>query len=255
MRLLYRLPLLLLAFLLVAPLPLLWLPFAALSRRALAAAGTHTLRLWSKLFCAALGVRVRAEGERPGKGSLVVANHLSYLDILVLGSLYPTAFLSMAEVADWPVVGQLARLVGTLFIERRRTLAVGRANDELAQYLGYGLSVTIFPEARPSPGEAVGPFHSSLLQVAVERDVPCVPASLSYDCPPPAEPSSDVCWWGEMSFGPHFLKLARLPRVEARVRFGAPVARHADRKALARTLQGEVAGRFDRIRGVRATGS
>jgi 1-acyl-sn-glycerol-3-phosphate acyltransferase len=154
----------------------------------------------------------------------------------------------MAEVARWPLIGPLARLVGTLFIERKRALDVGRANGEIARALRWGLPVTIFPESRPSEGRAVGAFHSALLQAAVENRVHCRPAALSYDCPPPAEPSVDVCWWGEMSFAPHLLKLARLPSVEARVRFGPPVAPSEDRKALARSLQEAVSARFVPVR-------
>jgi 1-acyl-sn-glycerol-3-phosphate acyltransferase len=213
-----------------------------------ARAGARAIHLWARLACRALGIRVRAEGSLPPGACLVAANHLSYLDILVLASCYPGIFLSMAEVRGWPVVGALASLVGTHFIRRGRGGEVGRAQAAMARDLSSGLKVTLFPEGRTSCGRAVGHFHSALLEAAIAAGAPCVPVSLTYDTPPPAEPSLHVCWWGEAAFAPHFRRLLSLRGIDARVSFGDPLAPTGDRKVLARELQSRVQSAFSPVR-------
>lgn len=217
-------------------------------RARLARAGARAVHAWAKMACRALGIQVRAEGRLPAGACLVTSNHLSYLDILVLGACYPGIFLSMAEVRRWPVVGRLAALVGTLFIDRGRGAEVERIQTAMAGDLASGLKVTLFPEGHTSRGRAVGHFHSALLEAAFASGAPCVPASLTYDAAPPAEPSLSVCWWGDAAFAPHFRRLLALRGIEARVSFGEPVAPRGDRKALARELQARVQSAFSPVR-------
>ncbi len=212
------------------------------------AAGARGIHLWAKLACRALGVQVRSQGQLPPGACLVASNHLSYLDILVLASCYPGVFLSMAEVRRWPVVGALAALVGTLFIDRGRSAEVSRAQEAMARDLSSGLKVTFFPEGRTSPGRSVGHFHSALLEAAFASRAPCVPAALSYDTPAPAEPSLSVCWWGDATFAPHFRGLLALRTVDASVSFGEPLAPTGDRKSLALELEARVQAAFSPVR-------
>jgi lyso-ornithine lipid O-acyltransferase len=255
MRSALRLTLLALATLLVAPLQALAIALCLGARGPSARAGALAMHAWALLACRALGVRVRLEGRSPEGPCLLAANHLSYLDILVLGACYPGLFLSMAEVGRWPLVGGLSRLVGTLFIDRGRASDSRRAVEAMAERLRLGLRVTLFPEGRASSGRGVGRFHSALLEAAIAAGAPCVPVALGYDAPPPAEPALQVCWWGEMTFLPHFRALLGLTGVEARVRLGAPLPAEGDRKALARALEARVRESFVPVRQPPAAGA
>jgi 1-acyl-sn-glycerol-3-phosphate acyltransferase len=250
-RALFRLLGILVVTLLMAPLPLLVAVFTLGSPIPMARAGRHLMRAWSRICCRILGVRIEMSGNPPSGAHLFASNHLSYLDILVLGACHPTLFLSMAEVARWPLVGPLARLVGTLFIRRTKATDVGRVQKQMAAYLSRGLPITIFPEAHPSCGQSVMPFHSALFEVAVRLQLPCVPVSLRFEAPGASEPPSRVvCWWGDMEFVSHFRKLLTLRRVEARVCVGSPIPPGDDRRALALALHDQVLASFVPVRQV-----
>ncbi|MGI5861667.1 MAG: lysophospholipid acyltransferase family protein [Myxococcales bacterium] len=214
--------------------------------------GARVMHLWARAACHAFGVRIQVHG-RPPRGPLLFAsNHLGYLDILVLSACYPSAFVSMVEVARWPLVGWLARLVGTIFIERYNSDDVPRVRQQIRERLALGLPVTFFPEARPSPGVEVARFHAALFQAAIDQGASCVPVTLGYECPDsPEPPSKVVCWWGDMAFGPHLRALLELGRIEARVTFGAPVEPGEDRVGLANTIHAAVRDRFVPVRQTR----
>jgi 1-acyl-sn-glycerol-3-phosphate acyltransferase len=249
MRAFLRILALLAVTFLLAPIPLVATLAVLGSEAPSARVGAWSMHLWAKICCCVLGVRTRATGPRPRGACLVTSNHLSYLDILVLGSLYPSVFLSMAEVARWPLIGSLSRLVGTLFIQRKNPADVDRIRNEMARRLALGMRVTFFPEAHTSRGAEVARFHSALLEVAAQRKTVCVPVSLSYDTPGAERPPSlSVCWWGETPFTTHFRELLRLKLIEASVQFGAPVFGRGDRKELAQALEQQVRSRFIPVR-------
>ncbi len=232
----------------LAPLPALVWGICLGARGPTLRAGARALHLWGKLVCRVLGVRIRQQGRPPAGACLIASNHLGYVDILVLASCYPGLFLSMAEVGRWPMVGTLARLAGTLFIDRARLSDVALAHAAMARDLAGGLKVTFFPEGHASRGCAVGPFHSALLEAARAARVSCVPVTLSYDTEPPLEPALCVCWWGDMTFLPHFRRLLELPSFQASVVFGEPLPASEDRKALARSLHERVQQAFVPVR-------
>jgi len=181
---------------------------------------------------------VSVRGRIPNCG-LLVSNHLSYLDVLVLGSITPAIFLSQSEVRRWPVFGWMARRAGTLFIERAKRGDVARVNDEAKRLLEAGMLLVIFPEGTSSDGREVLPFKSSLLEPIVGYHHPITVAHISYAVED-GDAREDVCYWGDMTFGPHLLKLLSKRRVWASVTF-TPVERSADcRKELARQLHSEV---------------
>jgi len=184
-------------------------------------------------------------GPMPTNGSMVVSNHLSYLDILCLASCYPGLFLSKAEIAGWPGIGVLARAAGTLFVDRDQARDTGRVNGELAAWLRAGLRITWFPEGGTSRGAAVAPFKSSIFQAAFLANVPCVPVTLGVATPGSAHPASQtVCWWSKEPFVGHFLRLLALPRVEVTIHFGEGVTPTGDRKSLAQELHKRVSAAF-----------
>ncbi len=194
-------------------------------------------RRWSSAVCRALAVRVEVEGEPPRTAGFLVANHLGYLDIVVLGSVLDTVFVSRADLADWPVIGFLATRAGTIYLERERKRALLSVNQRIQAALAAGGGVVVFPEGTSSGGQRVLPFRPSLLAPAADLGLPVCYAALSYatHAGDPAA-SKAVCWWGEMPFGPHVLGLLGLRGVRARVAFGAQTVKSSDRKELARKL-------------------
>jgi len=243
-----RLLSLLIVSLALAPVPALVVLATLGSTGPSARAGRWAMHRWSRLVCRILGVELSVVGQAPRGAFLFTSNHLGYLDIFVLGAAYPTLFLSMAEVGRWPLVGPLARLAGTLFIERKNRSDVDRVRRELTVHLSHGLPITLFPEGHASRGATVEPFHSALLEVAVQTGVRCVPVSLTYSSDGP-EPSLSVCWWGDMGFVPHFRALlARRERICARVVLGEALEAGGDRKQLAERLRESVLARFERVR-------
>ncbi len=173
---------------------------------------------------------------------LFVGNHVSYLDICVLGGLIEGSFVAKAEIAGWPFFGWLAKLQRTVFVERRAARA-RHQRDEISARLDAGDNLILFPEGTSDDGIHVLPFRSALFAVA-EREVagrPLVvqPFSIAYTrigTLPMVRDWKPLCaWYGDMGLGHHLWRLLGLGRIGARVVFHAPVslADFADRKALA----------------------
>ena len=201
-------------------------------------------------MCAILSVQRDVDGPIPRDGAFLVAsNHLSYLDILVLGSLYPTLFLAKREIASWPVFGFVARGAGTLFVDREQVRDVVRAGREMSDRLELGIPVTIFPEGRSSRGTEILPFQPSLLEPAARGGIPCWAASISYETPGSERaPSRTICWHDSESLLTHFPRLIGLRHVIAHVRFAPLPVTSNDRKALASALWERATSSFVPVR-------
>jgi 1-acyl-sn-glycerol-3-phosphate acyltransferase len=179
-----------------------------------------------------------SEGAPPVAG-LFVTNHLSYLDILVLVSLMPAVFVAKSEVKSWPVFGWFASLAGTLFVVRAKRSDVSRMNSEIERILNSGDVLVLFPEGTSWNGNEVLPFKSSLLEPIVGSKHALTVAHISYALAD-GNVASDICYWGDMTFFPHLVKLMTKKQIKARVCF-APVLKPAsDRKELAVQLHAEV---------------
>jgi 1-acyl-sn-glycerol-3-phosphate acyltransferase len=185
-----------------------------------------------------MGFRIATEGAPPPEGVLV-SNHLGYLDVFLLSAISPTVFVSNHEVGSWPLAGALTRMAGTIFIDRRRRADVIRVGEALAPIIEVGQPVALFLEGTSTGGDRVLPFHSSLLAPAVRNHWTLTPAFIHYAAPGAAT-ETDLAYWGDAVFFPHFLNLLGLPRVEARVCFGRPRAAEGDRRQLATGLRDEV---------------
>ena len=122
-------------------------------------------------------------------GRLVVANHLSWLDIFAIDALCPASFVAKSEIARWPLVGTLVARAGTLFIERGRRHAVHRLIEHIERSLQAGGRVAVFPEGTTGAGHALLPFHANLIQAAVDAQAPVVPVLV----PAVAELKSWLC--------------------------------------------------------------
>lgn len=187
-----------------------------------------------------LGFRFDHTGEVPTRG-MVVCNHLSYLDIPLLAAAGPMVFVSKAEVANWPLLGSLARCGGTLFLRREQRSHVAEVAAAFRSIVDAGTVVTIFPEGTSSGGDQVLPFRPSLLEPAAANGWPVTPAWLTYEISPEeGTRATDVAYWSDMTFAPHFLNLLAKRTVKGRVFFGEPVVGVNDRKVLSRRLHEQV---------------
>jgi len=190
------------------------------------------------MVCRRLGLSLRVCGQPPQQG-LLVSNHLSYLDILLYGATLPCVFVSKAEVRSWPMLGLLASLGGTVFVDRSSAVSAALANKRIEELLTAGVLVLIFPEGTSSDGSAVLRFHPSLFEPAVQGSVPATAAAIAYSGEPDAL-EKDLGYYGDISFGPHLLKTLELSLVSATIRFQAPPRIYADRKQAARETREEV---------------
>jgi 1-acyl-sn-glycerol-3-phosphate acyltransferase len=199
--------------------------------------------------CRVLGIRVTLEGKTPAdRPALLVANHVSWTDVVAFGSIAPICFLARHDVADWPGLGLLARLFGTLFIERGRLRQIPRVNAQMAQRMRAGDLVALFPEATTGDGTRLKHFHAVHFAAARDllRDHPdqdsvlVAPAAIVYShrqgLPLGRNGRAGVAWYGDSEFVPHLLDLVREGGAECRISFLEPLIyrRDSDRKAVAR---------------------
>lgn len=205
-------------------------------------------RSWSRCILPVMGVRVEVEGRPPEPPFLLVTNHLSYLDIPVIGSQVGAIFVAKSEISTWPGVGFMCRAVNTIFIDRRLRRDLPRVMREIEREMSHGMGIVLFPEGTSSRGCSILPFRPSLLESAARSDTPVSFGTLSYHTPegePPAHLA--VCWWGGMEFSPHALGFAQLRRVHAKIVFGDEPIHDVDRKQLAHRLRMAMLDRFEPV--------
>lgn len=156
---------------------------------------------WAKAMLAVLGVRLESEGE-PGEGpTLMVANHVSWLDILAMTALRPAVFVCKAEIAAWPALGWLLGRAGTIFLRRGSAVAASEAARAAARRLREGMSVAVFPEGTSTNGATVLPFHAALFQAAIDAGCPVQPLALRYS-------NEAAVYAGDTGFGDSLLAVA-----------------------------------------------
>jgi 1-acyl-sn-glycerol-3-phosphate acyltransferase len=202
------------------------------------------LQRWCKVYLHILNARVIWKGEPPTRG-ILVSNHLSYLDILVYGSICPMVFISKSEVRSWPVIGAFTRCAGTLYIRRQSKADVARLGADMVPVVNAGVVVTMFPEGTSTGGDKILPFHSSLLAPAEAHDWSVTGAWLNYSVED-GSVREEICYWRDMTFLPHILNVFSKRGFEAFIQFDTPLPGKLDRKEMAQQLQ----ARISRIRAV-----
>jgi len=210
------------------------------------AAGRHQrIQWWSAGVLRHMGLGLQVQGTaRPG-ANLLVANHVSWLDIAALHAAVPHArFVSKADVLRWPLLGWLIRGAGTLFIERERKRDAVRVLHAMAESLRAGDTVAVFPEGTTGPGPEVLPFHANLLQAAIATQTPVQPAVLRYADEKNAF-SPAVEYLGDTSLLQSLWRVASASGLRVHVELlPAHDTAHADRRALAQMLRDKVAERL-----------
>jgi len=233
-------------------MPLLWGPLRLLGMLVLLVIGlaiaalvfprlsqsrrNRTIRAWSRWLVAVCGLRVRARGDLPdelartglrdGGGRLLLANHVSWIDIFALNAVLPTRFVAKAEIGRWPVMGWLVTLAGTLYIERGRRHAVHALNQRVHDRLRAGELVTVFPEGTTSDGLRLLPFHSNLLAPAIEAGCEIWPVALRYT--QHGQPSLAASFVGEMTLAQSIWRIVSARGIEVEVAYLAPLATAGD---------------------------
>lgn len=192
---------------------------------------------WLHRFCATalhgLGVELTVEGRFPARGALI-SNHLSYIDIVVYAAMSPCVFCSKAEIEHWPVVGWLATMAGTVFVDRGKGGSAAKAGVGMKAAAEAGLPVVFFPEGTTTNGREMLAFHSGLLAQAMEIGEPVTAAYLRYaldrDNGPGVSVEDDVCYWGDRSMWPHVFKFLGLRGAHATVKVAdGPIRFSADK--------------------------
>jgi 1-acyl-sn-glycerol-3-phosphate acyltransferase len=192
------------------------------------------VRGWSRVLLAICGVKLRASGralgeavahtgiERSGAGRLILANHISWIDVFAILACVPGRFVAKAEIGRWPVVGWLVTLVGTLYIERGRRHAVAAINHRVRDRLNAGETVAVFPEGTTTDGDKLLAFHSNLIAPAIEVGGEVWPVALRYT--ERGERSTATAFVGEMTLVDSLWNTLLARGLEVEVAFLPPVS-------------------------------
>ena len=222
-----RTPLLLLQALISGPLALLVLnPVAARIRAGDSTLDALMIRWWSGALVRRFGLRIRRFGEPLPDAVLYVANHISWLDIVLVHSQRPVSFVAKSEIARWPFVGWLAARAGTIFHRRGSTDSLAVVMAKVVERLKAGTPVGVFPEGGSGHGDKVGTFHARIFQTALDANVPVQPVALRYGRDGRQDPS--VPFGRGEAFFPNFLRVLGNPSMDAEIHFLEPVAATPD---------------------------
>jgi 1-acyl-sn-glycerol-3-phosphate acyltransferase len=197
-------------------------------------------RRWSRQLLGMLGVRLQANATPLPAATLLVANHISWLDIYVINALAPAAFVCKAEVRGWPFIGWLCERTETVFMPRGSRSAAREASGIVAARLRQGWRVAAFPEGTTSDGSEVLPFHSALLQGAIDADCRVQPLALRY-VDEDGQPSAAAAYCGDTTLLQSLCRVASMPRLEVRLDVLPPLdGRGAERRKLAAAAEAAI---------------
>jgi 1-acyl-sn-glycerol-3-phosphate acyltransferase len=203
------------------------------------------IRWWSAKMLRVMGIAIEVDGAvRPG-GTLLVANHVSWLDITALHAVVPQArFVSKSDIQSWPLLSRLAGAADTLYLERERKRDALRVVHLVARALSERQTVAVFPEGTTSDGRALLPFHANLLQAAISTDTPVQPVALRFsDARERFSPAVEFV--GATTLVESLWRVACAERLVVHVALlPARACTHADRRALAQTLREDIAARL-----------
>ena len=192
-------------------------------KRNLSPDNSDPLSHWCQGLLSKFKVEVRVEGPPPGPGPfLIVANHISWMDILLIRQLIPGQFIAKEEIALWPVIGPGARRAGTLFISRNKLSSLRATFLQVCRCLERGQSVVLFPEGTTTTGEHLLPFRSGLFESARRTGVPILPLALRYESLT-GPPNHATSYTGGESFGRSLWRTLGEARINARLILRPPI--------------------------------
>lgn len=189
------------------------------------------VRTWSLGLLAVFGLRVRRIGQPMPGAVMLVANHVGWIDIVVLHSQRLMGFVAKSEIERWPLIGWLAKQGGTIYHRRGSQDSLNGVQARMVERLRAGRAVGVFPEGRTRDGRSVGPFHARIFQAAIEAGVPLQPVALGYGHNASAQ--TIVAFQGDESFVANFLRLLGEPTRVVEVHFLASRPASGARRQLA----------------------
>ncbi|HVN93643.1 MAG TPA: lysophospholipid acyltransferase family protein [Terracidiphilus sp.] len=195
------------------------------------------LRQAARGVLGSLDMRSQIDGRIPSHG-LVVSNHLSYLDIVIISAAMPCFFVSKIEVGGWPIFGKAARSGGTIFLDRSSTESAMLVADEISARLKLPVPVLLFPEGTSTDGKQILRFHSRLIDPATSAGVPITAAGIRYVLDDGLE-ERELCWYGDESFVTHLWKVLGVKRFSVLLHFGEPHI-YTDRRVAADATHAEI---------------
>jgi 1-acyl-sn-glycerol-3-phosphate acyltransferase len=203
----------------------------------------RVVREWTRRMLLIMGVELVVHGTPPEQGPLLqVANHMSWLDILVMNGARPSRFVSKADAERWPLLGSLITGAGTLYLERGNRRAAMRMVHHMAERLTLGDILTVFPEGTTGDGQALLPFHANLLQAAIAARAPVLPIALRFVRKDSGEPHPAPIFVGETTLIGSIWATLNADGLQAVVRYGEPQHDQGrDRRVWANDLRDEIA--------------
>ncbi len=197
--------------------------------------------VYHRMLARLLGFGVKVSGKPPRRGpTLIISNHVSWIDIVVLSAVMPCSFVAKREVAGWPLFGSLARLQRTVFVDRERRRGTGQSRSEMAERLRQGDIIVLFPEGTSSDGKNLLPFRSSYFGAAEDANLPVIPVTLAYGAarglPLSGRERPSYAWYGDMDLAPHLWAALKAGPVTVEVIFHGTLG-HQSRKDMAREAE------------------
>ncbi len=193
----------------------------------------------ARMILRSLGIGYEVEGRPPTRG-LVVSNHLSYLDVIIINAAMPCFFVSKAEVSGWPFFGKAARSGGTIFLDRSSQASAMSVAEQISERLSLPISVPVllFPEGTSTDGAQLLRFHSRLIDPATTAGVPITAAGIRYVIEGGVE-ERELCWFGDEEFVTHLWKVLGVAGFSGQLRFGEPHI-YTDRRVAADQTHAEI---------------
>lgn len=207
----------------------------------------------SRLLIRLLKINIEFDGVenlKPGRAYFIVANHLSYIDVIVMSSQISTLFVTSVEIQTSGLLGTICEAAGCLFVERRNRSKLPGELAQIRNVLQHGLNVVVFPEATSSDGQAILPFKSALFGSAIQTSSPVLPMCLNYSkangksLTPQLRDS--ICYYGDMTFFDHFRRFMALRSIDVRLTIlpALEVTPETDRKGLSDQIFQNISSRF-----------
>ena len=206
---------------------------------------TWVPQLYNKTLCCILDIKITLEGQCPVKG-MIVSNHISWKDILILNALMPLSLIAKTEVSSWPLFGSLARLQGTIFVNRSNKRSTLDSLRQIQTRLREGDTLVLFPEATTHTGKSVKQFKSAFFAAAVRSATPVTPVTIIYQSqhglPLTLRQRPDVAWYGDGNLTPHLWGILKGGPITVKIIIHAPLnpANFANRNALTIAAQNRI---------------
>ncbi|MGR8997690.1 MAG: lysophospholipid acyltransferase family protein [Gammaproteobacteria bacterium] len=199
---------------------------------------------WLKRFSAIMNLSVIKEGKLPEQGALLVSNHISWLDIIVIGQYFPAYFVAKSDILTWPVIGYLSKQGGTIFIRRGDKKHIKATTEKMVWVLKQNSNIIAFPEGTTTRGDEILDFHASLFQPALLTRSAIQPVALQYQ----GVAEQQAPFIGDDDFIPHLIKMLTLDKIEVRLCFlpvinGSGKNRHSVSLETRNMIRGEISNK------------